>query len=244
MQIEGATALVTGANRGIGRAIASELRARGAKVYAGVRDPSVELDDGFIPVEIDVTDPAQVAAAAERLSDVSIVVNNAGVSTYTSPLDGDSLDDARREIEVNYFGPLSVSRAFAPVLKANGGGALVNVLSALAWVSYPQIGNYSASKSAAWSLTNALRVMLREQGTLVAGVHVGWVDTDLAAAIDDPKVQPEQVARAVAEGIEAGTEEILVDDTSRQVKSALSDDQNLIYPGVQQGWDATHPVKA
>jgi NAD(P)-dependent dehydrogenase (short-subunit alcohol dehydrogenase family) len=230
IDIEGSAALVTGANRGIGRAMARALLERGAKVYAGARDPHTITDPELIPVRLDITDPADVAAAARDCDDVSIVVNNAGVSTGTSPLSGATLDDARREIEVNYLGPLAVSRAFAPVLRANGGGALVNILSVMSWVTIPSAGNYAASKAAAWSMTNALRVMLREQNTLVVGVHVGYVDTDMTAAVDAPKLDPAEVARQVVEALGEGREEVLVDALSRQVKEALSGDLRLLYP--------------
>jgi len=230
MNIDASVALVTGANRGIGRAIARALVERGAKVYAGARNPRSITDPQLIPVGLDITDPASVAAAARDCDDVSILVNNAGISTGTSPLSGDSLDDARREIEVNYLGPLGMSRAFAPVLAVNGGGALVNILSVMSWITVPRFGNYAAAKSAAWSMTNALRVMLRDQGTLVTGVHVGYVDTDMAAAIEAPKLDPDEVARQVVEAIASGTEEVLVDPLSRQVKAALAGDLDLLYP--------------
>jgi NAD(P)-dependent dehydrogenase (short-subunit alcohol dehydrogenase family) len=237
MQIEGSTALVTGAGRGIGREIASELLARGAKVYAGVREPSQLDDDRLIPVILDITDPEQVAATADRLTDVTIVVNNAGITTGTSPLDGDSLDAARREIEVNYLGPLGVSRAFAPVLAANGGGALVNVLSVVSFLAIPQIGNYSASKSAAWSMTNSLRMQLREQQTLVVGVHMGFVDSDMFATLDAPKIDPVDVARALVDAVANDVEEVLVDEVAQQVKAGLSDDLHALYPTIQQSYD-------
>ena len=230
IDIDGSVALVTGANRGIGRAIARALLDAGAKVYAGVRDPRSITDPELVPVQLDITDAASVAAAAERCADVSILVNNAGVSTNTSPLSGAGLDGARHEIEVNYLGPLAMSRAFAPVLAANGGGALVNILSVMSWITIPQAGNYAASKAAAWSMTNALRVMLRPQGTLVVGVHFGHADTDMTAAIDAPKLDPAEVAAQVVEALAVGREEVLVDAISRQVKEALSGDLRLLYP--------------
>jgi len=237
MQIEGSTALVTGAGRGIGRHIASELLARGAKVYGGVRDASQITDPRVTPVILDVTDPEQVAAAAAELTDVTIVVNNAGIGAGRSPLDDDALDAARRELEVNYLGPLSVSRAFAPVLAANGGGALVNVLSVVSFVAFPRIGTYSASKAAAWSLTNSLRVQLREQGTLVVGVHMGFVDTDLTARLDVPKIDPAVVAVALADALELDGEEVLVDELSQQVKAGLSGGPNALYVEIQRDYD-------
>ena len=230
IDIEGSVALVTGANRGIGRAIARALLDRGARVYAGARDPRSITDPELVPVQLDITDAAGVAAAAERCGDVSILVNNAGVSTNTSPLSGATLDDARREIEVNYLGPLAMSRAFAPVLAANGGGALVNILSVMSWVTIPQAGNYAASKAAAWSMTNALRVMLRGQRTLVVGVHFSYADTDMAAAIEAQKLDPAEVAAEVVAALTEGREEVLVDGFSRQVKEALSGDLRLLYP--------------
>jgi NAD(P)-dependent dehydrogenase (short-subunit alcohol dehydrogenase family) len=237
MQIEGSTALVTGAGRGIGRAIATELLARGATVYAGVRDASQLDDDRLIPVIVDVTDEQQVADAAARLSDVNIVINNAGIAGGTSPLDANAVDGARRELEVNYLGPLRVSRAFAPVLAANGGGALVNVLSVVSFVAFPQIGTYSASKAAAWSLTGSLRVQLREQGTLVVGVHMGFVDTDLTAGLELEKIAPSEVAVALADALANDREEVLVDDLSRQIKAGLADDLELLYPAIQRDYD-------
>jgi NAD(P)-dependent dehydrogenase (short-subunit alcohol dehydrogenase family) len=238
MNIEGRSALVTGARRGIGLAIARELHARGAKVYGGVRDLAHAGEEPFTPVLLDITDPVQVAAAAGRCEDVSIVVNNAGVLTRTSPLDGDSLDDARHELEVNYLGPLAISRAFAPVLRKNGGGALVNVLSALTWVAPPQLGTYCAAKSAAWAMTNTLRVMLRSQQTLVVAVHCGYVDTDMVAHIDAPKLSPAEVAKATLDAVADGREEVLVDPITQNIKASLHDDLRLLYPGIQERYDA------
>jgi NAD(P)-dependent dehydrogenase (short-subunit alcohol dehydrogenase family) len=237
MKIEGSVALVTGANRGIGKAIANQLVARGAaKVYAGVRDVGSVSDGRLVPVELDVTEPAQVTAAAERLGDVEIVVNNAGIGTGSTPL-GSDLDQARAELEVNYLGLVSMTQAFAPVLAANGGGAFVNVLSVVSWVAMPSLTTYSASKAAAWSYTNAARVQLARAGTEVVGVHVGFVDTDLVAALDVDKVAPEAVAAAALDALELGRPEALVDEFSRSIKAGLHDDQNLIYPGVAEQFD-------
>ncbi|MCW2992981.1 MAG: short chain dehydrogenase [Conexibacter sp.] len=238
MNVEGSVALVTGANRGLGRAFARALLDAGAaKVYAGARDPASVTDPDVIPVALDVTDHEQVARVAAELGDVTIVINNAGVGLGAAAVGGDDLDVHRAEFEVNYFGLLAVSRAFAPVLAANGGGALVNMLSALSWVSFPELGNYSATKSAAWSLTNGLRTQLRSQGTLVVGVHAGYIDTDMAAGVDVPKIAPEEVARQAVAGIAAGAEEVLADEVSRNVKAALPDDLATLYPNIQQGYD-------
>jgi NAD(P)-dependent dehydrogenase (short-subunit alcohol dehydrogenase family) len=229
MKVEGSVALVTGANRGIGRAIADELLARGAaKVYAGVRDPASVTDERLVPVRLDVTDPERVAAVATELADVTLVVNNAGIGRPASPLTA-TLDDARAELETNYLALLNTTQAFAPVLAANGGGAFVNVLSIASWVASEALATYAASKSAAWSYTNAARLALRGQGTQVVGVHVGFVDTDLTAAIDGPKVPAGDVAASALDALEVGEPEAVVDERSRAVKAALSDDQALLY---------------
>jgi NAD(P)-dependent dehydrogenase (short-subunit alcohol dehydrogenase family) len=237
MQVEGAVALVTGANRGLGRAFARALLDAGAaKVYAGARDPGTVVDPGVVPLRLDVTDPAQVAAAAAEADDVTIVINNAGIA-LDAPLLGDDVQAHRDELEVNYFGTLAVARAFAPVLAANGGGALVNMLSALSFVASPRHANYSATKAAAWSLTNNLRTQLRGQGTLVVGVHAGYIDTDMVAAIDDPKIAPEAVATQTVEALAGGREEVLADDVARGAKAALPRDLEVIYPGIQAAYD-------
>ncbi|MDO8184955.1 SDR family oxidoreductase [Conexibacter sp. JD483] len=241
MELSGTVALVTGANRGLGAAyVRALLDAGAAKVYAAARDPrSVAADDPrVVPLALDVTDAAQAEAAARAAGDVRLVISNAGIASGTSPLDEHAIDGARAELEVNYFGLLNVARAFAPVLAANGGGALVHMHSALSWVHFPGSGTYAASKAAAWAATNALRVQLRGQGTQVVGVHVGYVDTDMTAGVSDPKSTPEEVVAAVLAGIEAGAEEVLADDVSRAVKANLADDLATLYPGVQARYDA------
>jgi NAD(P)-dependent dehydrogenase (short-subunit alcohol dehydrogenase family) len=144
-----------------------------------------------------------------------------------------SLDNARQEIETNYLGIVTMTQAFAPVLAENGGGAFVNMLSVLSWFASPVLSTYSASKAAAWLYSNAARIELKQQGTEVLGVHVGYVDTDLIAAIDAEKLEPRAVAVAAFDALEAGEPEVAVDDQSRAVKAGLSDDQRLIYPGVE-----------
>jgi NAD(P)-dependent dehydrogenase (short-subunit alcohol dehydrogenase family) len=239
MNLEGTSALVTGANRGIGQALAQVLTARGAKVYAGVRDPATVTDPALTAIRLDVTDPTSVAAAAQQLPDVSIVINNAGVVGGTAGLlAADHLDGARHELEVNYLGLLTMSREFAPILAANGGGALVNILSVASFIASPTLGTYPASKAAAWAATNVLRTLLRGDGTLVVGAHFGYVDTDLTAGFDVPKLDPAHVAERIVAGLEAGEEEILVDPFTQGVKAALADDQTLLYPEVQRQYDA------
>ena len=226
MKIENSVALVTGANRGIGLALTRALLARGAaKVYAAARDPRSVTLPGAVPIRLDVTDPAQVAAAAREASDVTLVINNAGIGSATPLLSADALAALRRELETNTFGTLEVARAFAPVLARHGGGGLVDILSVVSWVNSSILATYSVSKSAAWSVTNGLRNELRAQGTYVAGVHVGFVDTDLTRGLDAPKLSASDVAAAILDGIAAGSEEIVVDDFSRQVKLSLSSPQ-------------------
>ena len=233
MKIEGSVALVTGANRGIGRALAEALLDRGAaKVYAAVRDVASVTDPRLVPVQLDVTDPDQVQTVAEQLGDVQIVVNNAGIGRPSTPLTA-TLEDARAELEVNYLSLISTTQAFAPVLAANGGGAFVNVLSVASWVGVPTLPTYAASKSAAWGFTNAARVQLKVQGTQVVGVHVGFVDTDLTAALDIDKIPPAAVATAALDALEADAPEAVVDEFSRTVKAGLHDDQQLIYPAIE-----------
>jgi len=225
MDVKGSTALVTGANRGLGKAIVEELLSRGAaKVYAGARDPQtvVAADPRVVAVQLDVTDHDSVYAAAALAGDVDLLVNNAGISDGTSVFGPDGVDSLRRQFETNTLGPLQMTRAFAPALEANGGGAVVNVLSVLAWVTFPSTSAYSASKAAAWSVTNASRGELRAQGTQVVGVHVGYLDTDMAAHVDGPKTDPADLARQVLDAVEAGSDEVLGDDLSRGVKAGLS----------------------
>ncbi|MFG1689086.1 SDR family oxidoreductase [Nonomuraea sp. NPDC049269] len=232
MEIEGSVALVTGANRGIGRAFTRALLARGAaKVYAGVRRPEDFEEPGLEPLRLDVTAPDQIAAAASAASDATIVINNAGIIAGPGLLEG-SLEGARQELEVNYLGTWAVSRAFAPVLAANGGGVLVNMLSVASWRANNRFPGYAASKAAQWSLTNALRVGLREQGTLVVGVHVGYVDTDATVEVDAPKVEAAEVAARTMDAISRDEPEVLVDETARRVRAALSGPLELLYPTV------------
>jgi NAD(P)-dependent dehydrogenase (short-subunit alcohol dehydrogenase family) len=237
MNIQESTVLVTGANRGIGKAFAEALLARGAaKVYAAVRDVATAADPRLVPIQLDVTDPDRVAEVAHELDDVQVVINNAGVLHVSTPLTA-SLDVAQLELETNYLSLVSMTQAFAPVLERNGGGAFVNVLSVYSWVSMPLISTYSASKAAAWSFTNAARIELRRQGIQVVGVHAGPVDTDMAAGFDLEKIPPATVAASALDALEADEPEAAVDDYSRGIKAGLSDDQDALYPQIEgQFW--------
>jgi NAD(P)-dependent dehydrogenase (short-subunit alcohol dehydrogenase family) len=238
MQVTDSVALVTGAGRGIGRALARELVERGARtVYAAARDPATVSDPGLVPVALDITDPERIAQVARQCADVDLLINNAGVMTLSPLIGAPSTDGARLEMRTNYFGTLDMCRAFAPVLAANGGGALVNMLSIVSWFTNPNNGTYGASKAAEWAMTNGVRVELARQGTLVVAVHAGFIDTDMTAAIDAPKISPAAVARQVVDGVEAGQVEVLADERTRRVKASLSRDQELIYPAVQADWD-------
>ena len=223
MKIHGATLLITGANRGIGLAFAREALARGArKVYAGARNRASVTLPGVEPIALDVNDEAQVAEAARRCGDVTLVINNAGIASPGGFLAEGGIASARAQMETNFFGPLRVSHAFAPVLAAHGGGAILNVLSVASWINSPMLSVYGASKSAAWALTNGLRNDLREQGTQVLGLHMGFVDTDLTRGIDMPKTSPEEVVSRAFDALEAGAEEVLGDELTQQVKRGLS----------------------
>ncbi|HUS22083.1 MAG TPA: SDR family oxidoreductase [Aeromicrobium sp.] len=235
MEIKGSVALVSGANRGLGAAFCRLLLDRGATtVYAGARDPSKVRTAGVVPVQLDVTSLADIAAASERCADVTLLVNNAGIGTGTGSLAEDALEMARSEFDTNVFGPLAMSRAFAPVLGANGGGTIINVLSVLSWLSVPSSAMYCASKAASWSLTNSLRQELLGQGTQVLGLHVGFMDTDMTAGIDGPKSSPDDVAAQTLDGVEAGAHEVLADEVSRNVRAGLSADLTALYPALNQ----------
>lgn len=238
MDLRNAAVLVTGANRGIGAAFVEQLYARGAAtVYAAARDASTITAQGVVPLELDVTDPAQVAAAAEAAGDVQLLVNNAGISTGTSLVSGDE-GLVRREMDTNFYGPLLTTRAFAPVLAANGGGAIVNVISALSWFTVPGAGAYSASKAAAWMLSDSSRIELAGQGTHVVAVHMGLVDTDMASGMDAPKISPADLAGAALDAVESGAPEVLGDETARFVKSGLSLDPAERYARIRASMGA------
>lgn len=216
------TALVTGANRGLGKRFAADLVARGAKVYAAARRPEAVDIPGVIPVQLDITDPGSVLRAADIASDVNVVVNNAGVSTRSDLLSG-AMNDIRLEMDTHYFGTLQVIRAFVPVIEGNGGGAILNVLSVLAWVHAPEFGAYAAAKAAGWAMTDALRQELAPRGIHVAALHVGFMDTDMAEFVPaDQKLDPAVVAAQALDGLLAGEPEVLADELTRTVRAHLS----------------------
>ena len=233
MDIAGRTALVTGANRGFGRHLVEQLRIRGATVYAAARNRDSVDVAGVTPIQLDVTDLESIAAAAETARGVSILINNAGSSTGSSLLTG-PVDDIRLEMDTHYFGSRLVTRAFAGQLAEAEQSAVLNILSALSWISFPAIGAYCAAKSAEWSMTNALRQELHPQGTIVSGLHVGYMDTDMTIGVSAPKSDPAVVARIALDGIEAGEFEILADEVSHSVRSGLAGGVAALYPSLER----------
>lgn len=230
MRIENSVALVTGANRGIGLTFAQELLQRGAaKVYAAARQPETIDTPGVVPLQLDVTDLAQVAAAARTASDTTLLINNAGFSSHAPLITGDPAG-TRAEMETNYFGTLDIIRSFAPHLATHGGGAILNVMSVMAWLTLEHSNGYGASKAAMWALTNGARVELAPQGTQVSGLFLASTDTDMMAGYDIPKNRPEDVVTTALDGLEAGHLEILADEISVTQKANLAKDPAETYP--------------
>ena len=238
MNIEGCVALVTGANRGLGKAYAEALLAAGAaKVYAGARDPAAIGDPRLTPVRLDVTSSDDIAAAALACGDVNLLINNAGAMLMTPMLSEGSEAALRREMEVNVFGVLAMVRAFAPILARNGGGAVANMLSVVSWFVSPFNATYCASKHAALAVTDAVRIQLKAQGTQVVGVYAGFIDTDMAAGIDRPKTSPRQVAERTLEGIRSGQDHVLADERAEGVWQATRTDPAALAAEMQRAWD-------
>jgi NAD(P)-dependent dehydrogenase (short-subunit alcohol dehydrogenase family) len=234
-RIEGKSVLVTGANRGIGRAFVEELLAAGAaKVYATARKIEtladlVDKGEGrVVPIALDVTKADQIEAAAAIHTDVALLINNAGIAAFEGIIDASTAEPARDEMETNYFGTFNMIRSFSTVLGRNGGGAIVNLSSIAAHVNFPVLGSYSASKAAVHSLTQGVRAELAAQGTLVVGVYPGPVDTDMAASFPMDKTPPNAVARAVLDGVEAGVEDIYPDPVSTQMHTGLLGDPKAV----------------
>ena len=231
--LDGAVVLVTGANGGLGREFVTQALARGAaKVYATARTPKQWDDKRVVPLTLDVDDPASIAEVRAAADDTTVLINNAGVIGPGAVLTSD-IDDIRALFETNVFGPIALIQAFAPALAANGGGAVVDIHSALSWLA--RGGAYSASKAAFWSVTNSLRIELRDQGTHVLGAHLGYTDTPMVAAVTAPKGDPAEVVQAIYDGLEAGEHEVLADDTSRSVRAALSAPLSALYPELAAG---------
>lgn len=234
MKIEGSVVLVTGANRGIGAEYVRQLLDRGAsKVYASARNIESVTNDKAVAISLDVTSASDIAAAVKACSDVTMLINNAGILRETSVMADNALENAKAEFETNVWGPLNLSKSFAPILAANGGGAIVNVLSLVAWMSVKEVGTYAMSKSAAWSLTNSLRLELAEQGTLVVAVHPAFVDTDMAAKVVMPKTSTFQVVERTLDAVEACLPEVIADDMTMFVKNNLSNHIDAFYPHIK-----------
>jgi NAD(P)-dependent dehydrogenase (short-subunit alcohol dehydrogenase family) len=227
-QLAGSVVLVTGANGGLGTEFVRQAVARGARrVYATARTPGTWDDERIVPLALDVTDTASVARAAAAAADTTVVINNAGISSGPSLLTA-PLDEVRAAYEANVFGPIAVAQAFAPVLAGHGGGALVDIHSALSWLAQP--GAYPSTKAALWAVTNSLRLELAGQGTQVVGAHLGYTDTPMTARLDVDKADPRDIVAAIYDGLEAGESEVLADDVSRWVKQQLSQPLSALYP--------------
>jgi NAD(P)-dependent dehydrogenase (short-subunit alcohol dehydrogenase family) len=221
--------LVTGANGGIGTHLVHQALERGAtKVYASARTPRSWDDDRIVPLSLDATDRSSIAAATEAAADATVLINNAGTSVSTPGILTQTEDEIRANVDTNFLGPLFLARAFAPILAGRLGAAMVNIHSALSW--YAVAGIYSATKAALWSTTNSLRIELAPAGVHVVGVHVGYVDTPMAAHTDEPKTEPADLARTIYDAVEAGRYEVLADDTSVHLKAALTAPLEALYP--------------
>ncbi|MFK4082918.1 SDR family oxidoreductase [Kribbella sp. NPDC020789] len=230
--LQGAVVLVTGGQRGIGKALVDDLLNRGvAKVYATARTPKPSTDPRVVPLPLEVTDPASIAALAAAAPDVTVLVNNAGVTAPRTYLDAPT-DELRTVFEANFWGPLEVTKAFVPIIERNGGGHILNAHSALSWVALA--GAYSASKAAFWLQTNALRIELLSRGIGVTGLHMGYVDTDMTTGVEGPKSRPEDIAKQALDGIESGAYEVLADDTARWAKQAAAGPIEAAYPELQK----------
>ncbi|AUG31180.1 MULTISPECIES: SDR family oxidoreductase [Microbacterium] len=233
--LNGAVVLVTGANGGIGSHFVHDALARGAaKVYATARTPREWDDERIVPLTLDVTDLASIQAVVEQAPDVTVLINNAGTSVSSPGILTHTDEEIRQNVETNFLGPLFLARAFAPVLSAKSGNtAIIDIHSALSW--YAVAGIYSATKAALWSATNSLRLELQPAGVQVVGVHVGYVDTAMAAHATDPKLDPADLVTQVFDTLEAGGYEVLADDISVQAKAGLSASLEAVYPQLATG---------
>jgi NAD(P)-dependent dehydrogenase (short-subunit alcohol dehydrogenase family) len=224
MKIKDCVVLITGANRGIGLAFAELALARGArKIYACARNPAQIKLSGAKAIKLDVTSGEDVAAAAIACQDVTLVVNNAGFARRGGLLAPDGIESARAHFDTNVIGVLRMTQAFAPILRANGGGAFLNVLSVASWINSGAMSAYAVSKAAAWNLTNGLRNELRTQKTQVLGLHMGFVDTDMTKGLDVPKTSPHSIANNAYDALESGASEVLADERSQLIKRGLTE---------------------
>ena len=243
MDIKGSVALVTGANRGLGKSFVDALLAQGVgKVYAATRtlsqtDPAHGNDPRVIPVKLDVTSAEDVRAIASRCADLTLLVNNAGAMLATPMLKDGSDDALRREMEVNVYGMLATTRAFAPILAKNGGGAIVNMLSVVSWFTVAFNATYCAPKHAALVVSDASRIELKRQGTQVVGVYAGFIDTEMAAGIDRPKTQPRQVADRALEGVVKRKDHVLADERAEETWRTSREHPTQLAALQQHAWD-------
>jgi NAD(P)-dependent dehydrogenase (short-subunit alcohol dehydrogenase family) len=233
MHINGATALVTGANRGLGKRLVEQLVERGAaKVYGAARRPETVTTPGVTAIYLDITDPSSVAAASAVADDVTILINNAGMASSATLLGG-SMQDVRAPMESHYFGTLSVTRAFAPHLIANAPGAVLNVVSVLSWLHPGVLGAYAAAKTALWAQTDVVREEFEPQGVSVTALHIGFMDTDMTAEMDAVKTDPAIIAGLALDGVETGAIEVLADQMTREAKAALSRERAARRPATE-----------
>lgn len=238
MEIEGCVALVTGANRGLGKTYCEALLAAGAsKVYAAARDPSGITDPRLVQIRLDVTSPADIAVATERCGDLTVLINNAGAMLLKPILGEDSEAALRREMDVNVFGVMAMMRAFAPILGRNGGGAIANMLSVVAWFVNPFNATYCASKHAALAVTDGARIQLKAQGTQVVAVYAGFIDTEMASFSTAAKTPPSQVADRTLDGIRRGLDHVHADQRAEDVWRATRTDPAGYHAAMQKQWD-------
>lgn len=236
MQIDGAIALVTGANRGLGRHLAQQLVERGAaKVYGAARNPEMIATPGVTPILMDITDPSSVADAAGIADDVTLLFNNAGMASSATLLGG-SIDDVRAPMESHYYGTLSVTRAFAPHLIANAPAAILNVVSVLSWLHPGVLGAYAAAKTALWAQTDAVREELAPHDVSVTALHIGFMDTDMTAEMDAVKTDPAIIAGLALDGVADGAIEVLTDQMTLEAKAALSRERVAGLPTTETAW--------
>ncbi|MET0495855.1 MAG: SDR family oxidoreductase [Actinoplanes sp.] len=230
MNLRNSVALVTGANRGLGRHFAEQLLERGAaKVYATARRPELVDLPGAEVLRLDVTDPASVAEAAAKAGDVTVLINNAGSNTFADLVTGDKAD-IRQDLDTFFWGTLEVVRAFAPILATNGGGAIVNINSAMSWVAADRANSYHVAKAAQWALTSGVRMELAKQQTRVVGVYLGMTDTGHQEWWDGPLGDPAVAVRTTLDGVEADQLEVIVDELASGAKAVVGGDPRDFYP--------------